>query len=436
MMISRVLLLVSACVCLAIADPTVTLGNMVLRNDGFSKLKGHRVAVLTNPTGVFVDTMTHIVDVMNDDDAVNVVAVFGPEHGFRGDKQAETGDPRFYIDDATNLPVFSAYNMTSLELSEVITRLNITTIVVDMQDVGVRLYTFIWTMYDFMAGVKLALNQNNHATKMVVLDRPNPLNGLDVGGPLLHENQRSGYGKYPITHIHGMTIGELSVLFNEAILLPRNCSSSSAASSSCLLEVVQMIGWQRAMTWKNTGLPWIPPSPNLPTVASAVVYGATVFLEATTVSEGRGTTTPFEQFGAPFLGAQALAARLASDFPLPSGDSAFRAAYYIPTFSKFNGTTVPGVQWISDRTSSSYDAFLSGTKILCAVRDLSTPPEEFQWDGVWFGHPGTELIDQYAGTSLYRSLLNLGKLSAEEIVDRFSDDVRSFTATRTPYLLY
>jgi hypothetical protein len=111
----------------------VTLGNMVLRDGGFRALKGHRVAVLTNPTGVFVDTMEHIVDVMHDDSGVDVVAVFGPEHGFRGDKQAETGDPRFYIDDSTKLPVFSAYNMTSLELSDVMVRLNITTVVVDMQ---------------------------------------------------------------------------------------------------------------------------------------------------------------------------------------------------------------------------------------------------------------------------------------------------------------
>lgn len=114
-----------------------------------------------------------------------------------------------------------------------------------------------------------------------------------VGGPLLLPSQRSGYGKYPITHIHGMTIGELSLIFNQAIRLPVTA-----------LEVVPMTGWRRDMLWSSTGLPWVPPSPNLPSVASAVVYGATVFLEATTVSEGRGTTTPFEQFGAPFLSAQ------------------------------------------------------------------------------------------------------------------------------------
>jgi uncharacterized protein YbbC (DUF1343 family) len=118
---------------------------------------------------------------------------------------------------------------------------------------------------------------------------------------LLHEAERSGYGKYPITHVHGMTIGELSILFNEAIQLP---SSPSPSFSSSMLEVVPMVGWRRDMSWQDTGLPWVPPSPNLPSVSSARVYGATVFLEATTVSEGRGTTTPFEQFGAPFLSAQ------------------------------------------------------------------------------------------------------------------------------------
>ena len=133
---------------------------------------------------------------------------------------------------------------------------------------------------------------------------------------------------------------------------------------------------------------------------------------------------------------QALATRLTSDFPVPTGEAAFRAAYYIPTFSKYNGTTVSGVQWLSERTSNSYDVFLSGTKILCAVRDLSSPPEEFVWDGVWFGHPGTELIDQYAGTSMYRIMLNDRRLSAEDIVQYFSDDVKLFTETRIPYLLY
>ena len=132
---SALLVVFSACVSYscALAAPVVTLGNMVLRDSGFALLSGHRVAVLTNPTGVFVDSMAHIVDVMNDDAGIDVVAVFGPEHGFRGDKQAETGDPRFYLDDATQLPVFSAYNMTSHELGEVMVRLNITTVVVDMQ---------------------------------------------------------------------------------------------------------------------------------------------------------------------------------------------------------------------------------------------------------------------------------------------------------------
>jgi uncharacterized protein YbbC (DUF1343 family) len=121
---------------------------------------------------------------------------------------------------------------------------------------------------------------------------------------------------------------------------------------------------------------------------------------------------------------------------VPSQEAGFRAAYYIPTFSKFNGTTVPGVQWLSERTSPAYDIFLSGTKILCAARDLSSPPDAFVWDGIWFGHPGTELIDQYAGTPLYRRLLDNHALSAEEIVQFFADDVKAFTDTRKAYLLY
>lgn len=133
-----------------------------------------------------------------------------------------------------------------------------------------------------------------------------------------------------------------------------------------------------------------------------------------------------------------MASRLVTDFPLPHDLAAFRAAYYIPTFSKFNGSTVPAVQWLSERTSGigRYSTFLAGIKIICAARDLSNPPEEFQWDGVWFGHPGTELVDQYAGTALFRELLEAGEMSPEQIEAVFEEDVRVFTETRREFLLY
>ena len=254
-----------------------------------SSSTGHRIAILTNPTGVFQDNLLHIVDVMAAEPSLEVVCVFGPEHGFRGDKQAETGDELVYIDNSTGLPVFSAYNMNSSQITQVLLQLNITAVVVDMQDVGVRLYTFIWTMYDTMTA---AADKSLHGkVSIIVLDRPNPLGGQIVDGPLLDMSCcSSGYGKFPITHIHGLTIAELARLFQYGIPLPPDN-----------VMIVPMGGWRRHMLWRDTQLLWVPPSPNVPTPSSAIAYAASVFLEATSISEGRGTTTPFQLFGAPFL---------------------------------------------------------------------------------------------------------------------------------------
>jgi len=263
----------------------------------------HAIGILTNPTGVFMDTMTLIVDEMSQDQRLKVVAVFSPEHGFRGDKQAETGDPLFYIDKPTGLPVFSAYNMTAEQMSKVLQDMNIEAVLIDMQDVGVRLYTFVWTMYALMEGTSL-LHHSASSTGpkpiVVITDRPNPLGGELVDGPLVNMSCCvSGYGRLPIPFLHGMTIGELGLLFNSVFKIPADD-----------VIVVKMLHWERHMTWtsfqeaNSVFPPWIPPSPNLPTVMSAHAYGATVFLEATTVAEGRGTTTPFTLFGAPFLDAE------------------------------------------------------------------------------------------------------------------------------------
>ena len=250
-----------------------------------------------------MDTMTLIVDEMSQDERLQVVAVFSPEHGFRGDKQAETGDPLFYIDKPTGLPVFSAYNMTAEQMSKVLQDMNIEAVLIDMQDVGVRLYTFVWTMYALMEGASLLHHSTSSAGPkpiVVITDRPNPLGGELVDGPLVNMSCcASGYGRLPIPFLHGMTIGELGLLFNSVFKIPSDD-----------VIVVKMLHWERHMTWtsfqeaNSVFPPWIPPSPNLPTVMSAHAYGATVFLEATTVAEGRGTTTPFTLFGAPFLDAE------------------------------------------------------------------------------------------------------------------------------------
>eukprot|EP01032_Pedospumella_encystans_P025769 gene25769-29113_t len=439
-----VLILSARFVASELARVPIVLGNEVLREDNYGPLVGKRIGILTNPTGVFMDTMTLIVDEMSQDERLQVVAVFSPEHGFRGDKQAETGDPLFYIDKPTGLPVFSAYNMTAEQMSKVLQDMNIEAVLIDMQDVGVRLYTFVWTMYALMEGASLLHHSTLSAGPkpiVVITDRPNPLGGELVDGPLVNMSCcASGYGRLPIPFLHGMTIGELGLLFNSVFKIPTDD-----------VIVVKMLHWERHMTWtsfqeaNSVFPPWIPPSPNLPTVMSAHAYGATVFLEATTVAEGRGTTTPFTLFGAPFLDAEDLAARLNKDFhcaqssssasrtasaqrkqvrsaaTAPSSSSSsskksaagscYRAAYFQPTWSKYNHTVVPGVQWFpwrsvqaatlltsnlpSTNNTASASPFVQGVQILCAMRDLSVPADAFQWDGSWFGHDGTELIDFY-----------------------------------------
>jgi len=356
-------------------------------------LMNHRIAILTNPTGLYMDTMIHIVDMISSNPNLDVVAVFSPEHGLRGDHQAETGDPLFYIDSSTRLPVFSAYNMSIIQMREVIVLMNITAVLVDMQDVGVRLYTFIWTMYDLFEATTLT----GYNVSIIVTDRPNPLGSL-VDGPLVNISCcRSGYGRYPIPFLHGMTIGELAMLFQHQLQMYS-------------VTVIKMLNWNRHEIWReNTGSqyfpPWVPPSPNLPTVNSALAYGSTVFLEATTVTEGRGTTLPFELFGAPFVNAEKLADRLNDATHCSDDHRGFRSAYFTPTWFKYNNTVVSGVQWLLQRTLYNTESkgkememiqspFLNGVRILCAFRDLSIPRSAFQWDGVWFGHPGTELIDE------------------------------------------
>jgi uncharacterized protein YbbC (DUF1343 family) len=392
-------------------EAAVVLGNQQLRDADYALLKGRSVAVLSNPTGVFQDTLVHIVDDMLVA-GVNIRAILSPEHGFRGDHQAETGDPVFYTDAPTGLPVISAYKLDARQLSVSLARLGVDCIVADLQDVGVRLYTFIWTMYTCMQALQLMVGDPS----LVVLDRPNPLGGVLVDGPLLNTTCcASGYGRLPITHIHGMTYGELALFFN--------------ASLGGLMEVVVVpcVNWTRDMVWEDTGLSWVPPSPNLPTPLSTHAYGASVFIEATTVAEGRGTTTPFTLFGAPFLGASALSLQLNDEKAVPAP---FRAAYFSPSFSKYNGTDCAGVQWVNE-VSSSFEGAL---EILIALKDLGG--ENFAWDGSWFGHPGSELIDEYAGTPLVREMIDAGDMSADQISTSFAQDAAQFLETRAPFLLY
>lgn len=432
--------LLATLACIGAANAVTILGNSILRDSNYARLAGQRVAILSNPTGVFADNMVHIVDDLHritsssslNPHNIQFCLIFGPEHGFRGEKQAETGDELLYYDSVTGLPVMSAYSMSTDQLQDAITQYNITSVVVDMQDVGVRLYTFIWTMYNVQFAFGKATN-TNPTSQFVVCDRPNPNGGNFVDGPMLDMAFASGYGRAPIPFIHGMTIGELARYFNSLIPTPVNN-----------LEVITMVNWHRDMSFEDTLVPWVPPSPNLPTLESARAYAATVLLEATTISEGRGTCTPFTLFGSPFINnplAFANEMNIALNCVSPGEPACFRAAYFQPTFQKYNGTVVQGAQYI-DRVSSSkgstskLSSFRSAIILLQTLKSQSTPIESFVWDGSWFGHPGVELIDQYAGTDLFREMFDQGS-SVDDIVAAFEKDTNNFKdVTRRPYLLY
>ena len=221
---------------------------------------------------------------MHADDRVRLTAVFGPEHGFRGTAQAGGSEGR-YDDPATGLPVYDTYNKSGKDLAGIFTASGVDTVVFDIQDVGARFYTYIWTLYDCMVAAVLA------GKRFVVLDRPNPVTGRSATGPVLDKAYASFVGREPIAQAHGMTVTELALLFNGEFV-------PQAAGRPVELETVRMTGWRRGDFFDATGLPWVPPSPNMPTPDTALVYSGTCLFEGTNLSEGRGTTRPFELLGA------------------------------------------------------------------------------------------------------------------------------------------
>ncbi|MER6124980.1 DUF1343 domain-containing protein [Streptomyces sp. NPDC001795] len=372
-----------------------------LAEDGYALLDGRRVGIVTNPTGV-TRVARHIVDVMHAESPVNLVAVFGPEHGFRGTAQAGGSEGR-YDDPATGLPVYDTYLKRGQPLADVFTASGVDTIVFDIQDVGARFYTYIWTLYDCMEAAGLA------GKRFVVLDRPNPVTGRSTQGPVLHREFATFVGRQPIAQAHGMTVAELAGLFNGEFL-----------STPVPLDTVLMTGWKRSDFYDASGLPWVPPSPNMPTPDTALVYSGTCLFEGTNLSEGRGTTRPFE-----LLGAEGIDGRWAAEaerLGLPGVH--FREAYFAPTFSKFQGRTVGGVQiHVHDRTA--YDPVRTGIALLVTARKV--------WSG--FAWRSDDWIDKLTGSARVRTMIDAGA-TADEVVAAWQDELASFRCLRRKYLVY
>ncbi|MCY8513587.1 DUF1343 domain-containing protein [Bacillus atrophaeus] len=384
----------------AVKKPKVQTGIDILLSDYKKHLKGKKIGLITNPTGVNA-SLKSSVDVLSQDSDIQLTTLYGPEHGVRGDAQA--GDEvASYIDEKTGLPVYSLYGKTKKPTPEMLK--NVDVLVFDIQDVGTRYYTYIYTMAYAMEAAK------ENGIPFIVLDRPNPQGGQQVEGPVLEPGYSSFVGLYPIPLKHGMTIGELGLLFNKEFKINAD------------LTVVKMKRWKRKMNFEDTGLPFVLPSPNMPTIDSTFVYPATGLIEGTNVSEGRGTTKPFEFIGAPYMKSTQLEEKLNS-LGLPG--VTFRAASYIPTFSKHQGKLCHGVQmYVTDR--EKFEAVKTGLSLIKTIHDLY--PDDFEF-------LATGSFDKLIGNGWVRTKIEEGA-NIQEITDAHQLPLKEFKKLRKKYLIY
>lgn len=372
-----------------------------LAAQGWRKLAGRRVGVLSNPTGVLAD-FVHIVDSMVAA-GVRPVAAFGPEHGFRGSAQAG-GSEGDYTDPRTGIPVYDAYGASVDSLAAMFTKAGVDTIVFDIADVGARFYTYIWSLYTATAAAART------GASFLVLDRPNPVGGKAFG-PMLDPAFASGVGLKPIVQQHGMTVGELARFFAGEFLPPATID----------LEVVRVEGWRRETFFAQTGLRWTPPSPNMPTPDTALVYPGLGMFEGTVFTEGRGTTRPFEIVGAP--GVDWRWREKLTGLGLPGAE--FRETYFVPTFGKFVNETCGGVQ-VTVTDPRTFDAVRTAVAMFVTAKRLH--PDLFGW------RPDLA-IDKLSGSDRLRRMIDAGA-GTDEIAGSWQDELTGFVRRRQPYLLY
>jgi uncharacterized protein YbbC (DUF1343 family) len=388
---------------------TIALGIDRLLDIDRQLVAGRRIGIVCNPASVDA-AFRHTADRLHEDPDVTVAALFGPQHGFRSDVQDNMIETPHACDARRHVPVYSLYSDTREPTAEMLR--GIDTLVIDLQDVGTRVYTYIYTMANCMRAAA------RHGVHVVVCDRPNPVGGEEVEGSLLDPAYASFVGQFPIPLRHGMTIGELARLFNEAFSLGAS------------LDVVPLAGWRRAMYHDETGVPWIIPSPNLPTLDSAIVYPGAVLFEGTGLSEGRGTTRPFELIGAPWIDADRLAGAMNAR-ALPGVH--FRPVHFEPTFQKHARTTCGGCQiHVLDRRR--FRPVRTAVELMAEFRRQDParfpwrePPYEYEHD--------KQPIDILYGSDRLRAAFDSGR-GAEALVSLWESDEAAFRRTREPFLLY
>ena len=395
--------------CAVYTDAPVKIGAELLFEEHIDLLQGKRVGLVTNHTGILPDGR-HLVDVLHEHEAVELTALYAPEHGIRGDATRAFDHSE---DPATGLHVYSLYGDNRKPTPDMLEDIDV--LIFDIQDVGARFYTYISTMNNAMEAAA------ENGKEFIVLDRPNPITGVYVDGPILDPDFRSFIGIQPIPVAHGMTVGELATMFNEEGWLENGVKAE--------LTIIRMENYRRSTWFDQTELPWIKPSPNMLRLSTAIVFPATCFFEGTNVSDGRGTDHPFEWFGTPWINGEELAQALHA-YELPG--VVFEPITYTPgdmvngvrISPKYMGELCYGVEMnITDR--NVFRPVSTGIYILSTIYRMYG--NELVWRENW--------MDLLWGTDRIRTAIQKG-IDPAEIIDGWQEELEDFLSVRENYLLY
>ncbi|MCD6223977.1 MAG: DUF1343 domain-containing protein [Deltaproteobacteria bacterium] len=380
-----------------------------LLNESPKRIFGKRAGLLCNPASVDRH-LRHAGELISSMLPVELTALYSPQHGFNAEKQDNMIESDDTFDSVLNIPVFSLYGKTRIPTKEMFDHIDL--LFIDLQDAGTRVYTFIYTISYCLEAAK------KFSKAVILLDRPNPVSGTVMEGNCLKPENTSFVGRYPLPMRHGLTIGELALLFNKHFNI------------GCELEVIPMKGWKRGMYFTDTGLTWIPPSPNLPTPVSAMVYPGQVLWEGTNVSEGRGTTQPFELFGAPFIDTEKVLSFIGGN-NLPGVH--LRQVSFEPTSNKWMGSTCNGFQ-IHVTNVELFQPYLTTLKLMQAVCCIHK--DKFQWAEPPYEYEFDRLpIDLITGDSQIRCLMESGE-EIEMFADSWEEDLRQFAEISRKFHLY
>lgn len=410
--------------------PRVESGLEVLARDRPRWLKDRRIGLLMHPASV-TSSYTSARDVVSGLCQGYLRALYGPQHGFAGEKQDNMIESGHGVDPGLGIPIHSLYSDTRSPTPEMLDDIDV--LLVDLQDVGTRVYTFEWTTALAMEACAVM------GREVVILDRPNPIGGTLLEGNLIREGYTSFVGLYPVPMRHGLTLGELAALVNARLAglsgararpKPRRDGAGIRCPGKCDLTVVPMRGWRRRMLYPDTGLPWVLPSPNMPTFDTALVYPGQVLLEGTNLSEGRGTTRPFEIFGAPWIDVRAVRTRFEKR-RLPG--LILRPHSFEPTFHKFKGEVCHGFQ-IHVTDTAAYRPYVTTLALLQEV--IALHGDRFAWKGPPYEYvTDRSPIDVLTGDPVVRQALEAGadlvKLSAS-----WRDEIAGFAREADAVRLY